>query len=124
MLWNSNQASDNIDLTVFSELEKSIYKANIRKIKEKWHFNTFKNLVIDNQVDFIQGGEGGTPYDIISSNISSPNTDLKPFYKNDRFTDRWTAIKLIYDNNINPNTGMQYDIILTELEATVLPLNR
>ena len=68
---------------VFSELEKSIYKANIRKIKEKWHFNTFKNLVIDNQVDFIQGGEGGTPYDIISSNISSPNTDLKPFYKNE-----------------------------------------
>lgn len=64
-------------------------RVNMRKFKNVWVFNGFRDIVIDNSLPFID-----TNGDLITSNI---NYD-QPWWKQRRMEDHYLVAKLVYDN--------------------------
>lgn len=118
LLYNTNQCSGNIELTVYQSIA-DLYDTNVRKTKENWIFSQFKDLVDNHSLEFIEGGNGVeiTP---INSNINSG----KEFQDKNRFYDKWLAIKLIYDNAIIAESNDQNNILLTFLDVIKSQLRR
>jgi len=124
LLWNSLQSSGIVDLIPFDSIAPNpltdIYNSNVRRKKQKWQFNNFNNLVIDTNNAFIQGGDNGNSYDIVTANIDTVNQ--KEFFQKSKICDNWTAVKLIYDNKIADDLITQYELLFTNIEMVVLPL--
>lgn len=119
LLWNSNQCSGDTDLVVYQSIG-NLYTHNIRKSKENWIFNQFKNLVSDSNEAFIEGGENGTEIKSILSNI---NTNKEYQLKN-RIYDKWVAIKLVYYNRLLQDSVTQKEILLTDIDIVKSQLKR
>ena len=118
LLWNTNQCSGDTNLVVYTNIN-DWYGSNLRKVKENWIFSQFKNLVDDEQLEFIQGGNG-TEITTISGNISS----IKEIQFKNRFCDKWLAIKLVYNNTKAEDSLTQNNILLTEIDIVKQQLRR
>jgi len=118
LLWNTNQCSGDTNLVIYTNIN-DWYGSNLRKVKENWIFSQFKNLVDDEQLEFIQGGNG-TEITTISGNI---NSSKEIQFKN-RFCDKWLAVKLVYNNTKAEDSLTQNNILLTEIDIVKQQLRR
>lgn len=109
-LWNSFQATNEIQLTVFKDLIFQAY--NTRKGAGVWKFNKFRDLVIDNTQLFVQN------YSPIPSNINVN----KPLQFKRRFIDHWLNVKFVYDNKLID--GEQRNVYLYEVDVDAKPIER
>lgn len=90
LLYNSYQCSGEIDL---------IYPTNIFNSETTWNFNNFYDIVVDRSLPFMDANG------LILANLS---TNLA-WFKQRKFTDKWIAVRLIY-NNTDQNTLFLYDV--------------
>lgn len=109
-IYNSFQATDLIDLTLY--LNPSINTYNLRKSAQVWHFNRFRDLVIDSTLPIEQN------FLPISGNVDSN----KPFNLKRRFIDFYLLVNFIYDNQ--PIDGEQRNLYLYEVDVDVKPVDR
>lgn len=109
-IWDSYQATDEINLSRF--LIPSLDDYNTRKSAGTWHFNKFRDLVIDNTIPF---ESNSLP---ITGNIDA-NKSLQ--FKR-RFIDNYLLVKFQYDNQ--PIDGEQRNLYLYEVDCDVKPAER
>lgn len=110
LLWNSYQATNEIDLTRY--LMPSLSDYNVRKTGGIWRFNHFRDLVIDNTLPFIQ------------SNLPiTGNIDMnKPLQLKRRLIDNYLIAKFQYDNQ--PIDGEQRNLYLYEIDCDSKSIER
>lgn len=65
---------------------------NSRNAESKWYCNSFRDLVVNKRLPFIQ--DIFNNFDEISSNIDSN----KPWFEQEQFNNKWYIIRLEYDN--------------------------
>lgn len=109
-LYNSFQGTDLIELANF--LTPSLNTYNLRKTAGIWHFNKFRDLVIDATAPIADN------YLPITGNINAN----KPFQLKRRFIDHYLAVNFIYDNQ--PVDGEQRNLYLYEVDANFNPVER
>lgn len=94
LLYNSYQCSGEIVL---------IYPTNIFNSESTWNFNKFYDIVSDPSSPFIIEQNGLNT--VISGNLDQ----VKAWFKQRRFIDKWTAARLTLDNS-DQNTLFLYDV--------------
>lgn len=109
-LFDSFQATDLVQLSNY--IKPSLNSYNLRKTAQVWHFNKFRDLVIDPTLPIEQS------FLPITGNV---NTN-KPFQLKRRFIDHYLLVNFIYDNQ--PIDGEQRDLYLYEVEVDVKPIDR
>ena len=87
---NQYQHSSKIPLN-YSELSITS-ETNSRNAEFKWHCNTFRDLVANKRLPFIQ--DIFNNFDEVSSNIDIN----KPWFEQEQFNNKWFVIRLEYDN--------------------------
>lgn len=114
-IWDSYQSTGEVTIQPFiSTTGLAANKGyNTRRIKDRWIFNKFRDLVTDDTQAFIDGN-----YNSISGNINtSKNFTLKK-----RFIDDFLAIKFLFSNQLI--SSLQPDCFLTDAETEHLPIER
>jgi len=69
-----------------------VSETNSRNAESKWYCNSFRDLVVNKRLPFIQNIFNN--FDEISSNIDS----IKPWFEQEQFNNKWFIIRLEYDN--------------------------
>jgi hypothetical protein len=87
---NQYQHSSRIVLD-YSQLS-IVTDTNSRNAESKWYCNSFRDLVVNKRLPFIQ--DIFNNFDEISSNIDSN----KPWFEQEQFNNKWFIIRLEYDN--------------------------
>ncbi len=105
---NNNQSSGDIELIVFPEEDY-----NIRKIREYWTFNRFRDYVNDYNLPFIDSS-----FNSINSNIDYN----KEFFLRAKFMSTYFIVKLTFDNAKIGN--YQDEIVFNDIQFNVSELIR
>ena len=82
-----------------SAKEIGIYKSlgiNNRNINETWHFNKFRDQVLDKFATFID-----IDGNILSNNLNSENLNLKNYFDKSKFFSKFVVVRSYYDNIYN-----------------------
>jgi hypothetical protein len=117
LIWNSYQCSGTTDLVVYTSPD-NIYSQNVNQAKNIWFFNSFRDLIDDHNLPFIQGGSNGDELTDIASNIdSSKAVELKK-----KFVDVFIIVKFVYHNILTDNS--QYNMFFTDYFVQGNPTNR
>lgn len=109
-LYNSFQATDLIQLANY--IQPSLSQYNLRNTAKIWHFNKFRDLVIDPSSPIVQN---------FLPHTGNVNVN-KPFQLKRRFIDNYLLVNFIYDNQ--PIDGEQRNLYLYEVDADIKPIDR
>lgn len=69
-----------------------VSETNSRNAESKWHCNSFRDLVVNKRLPFIQ--DIFNNFDELSNNMDSN----KPWAEQEQFNNKWFIIRLEYDN--------------------------
>lgn len=109
-IYNSFQATNLIQLSRY--LSPSLDSYNLRLSAQTWHFNKFRDLIVDN-----------TQPIVLNHLPLTGNVDVnKPFNLKRRFIDLYHLVNFIYDNQ--PIDGEQRNLYLYEVELDVKPIDK
>ena len=89
MVYNDRQCSNIINLV-------DNYLINNRNINETWHFNKFRDQVLDKFAAFID-----IDGNILSNNLNSENLNLKNYFDKSKFFSKFVVVRSYYDNIYN-----------------------
>lgn len=114
-IWNSYQATNEIEIVPFDlsgSLEDNFDNSNTRRIKDKWIFNKFRDLVVDRTLPFVNK----------SSPIGGNINVNKSFELRKRFTDDFLAVKFLFSNELIDT--FQPEFHLVDIDITLEPTTR
>lgn len=108
-IWNSFQATGIIPLNNYETLSNQY---NLRKTAQVWHFNRFRDLVIDSTQPFM------SDFLPITGNLNVN----KSFQNKRRFIDHYLLVNFIYSNQFVD--GEQRNFYLYEVDVDIKPIER
>lgn len=108
-IYNSFQATNLIQLSNYQSID---FQYNLRKTGGVWHFNRFRDLVLDSS----------KPIQLNNLPITGNINVNKPIQYKRRFIDHYLLVNFIYDNQ--PVDGEQRNLYLYEVDVDFKPIKR